>query len=131
MKKKSLLFFLLWSLCLTSCARWFPKGVEHFNFGSYSEAEAAFNKGNYQEAIDKYTAYITENPEGNLAVIAKYYTAKSYSNLAKPDQARVLYQEIMDKHPDLVWAKFSESQLKDLAEAPALPPVPAPKGKMK
>ncbi len=115
MKKYFFVFFLLWSVCLTSCARWFPKGVEHFNFGSYSEAEAAFNKGNYQEAIGKYTAYVAENPEGNLAVIAKYYTAKSYSNLGQQDKARVLYQEIMTKNPDLVWAKFADSQLKDLA----------------
>ena len=124
MKKQTLLVLLL-SLCLASCARWFPKGTEHFYFGHYSEAEAAFNKGNYQEALDKYSAYIAENPEGSLAVIAKYYMAKSHANLGQPDKARPLYQEIMTKHPDLVWAKFSESQLKDLDQAGSAPKATA------
>ncbi len=120
MKKQTLLLLVL-SLSLTSCARWFPKGTEHFYFGHYSEAEAAFNKGSYQEAIDKYSAYVAENPDGSLAVIAKYYTAKSYANLGQADKARALYQEVMTKHPDLVWAKFAESQLKDMDQAGPAP----------
>ncbi|MBP9865431.1 MAG: tetratricopeptide repeat protein [Candidatus Omnitrophica bacterium] len=103
-------------LCLTlsACARFFPKGPDRFYFGSYSEAEVAYNQGNYQEAVDKYSAYVAENPEGNLAVIAQYYMARSYANLGQTDKARERYNQIIEKHPDLVWAKFSEGQLQEL-----------------
>lgn len=92
----------------------FPKGPDRYYFGDYSEAEAAYNQGNYQEAIDKYSSYIAENPEGNLAIIAKYYTARSYASLGQKDKARELYVEISQKYPDHVWAKFSTAQLEEL-----------------
>lgn len=114
MKRNLLLISLILCLGLSSCARIFPKGPDRFYFGSYSEAEAAYNQGNYQDAVDKYSAYIAENPEGNLAVIAQYYRARSYANLGQNDQAAASYSDIIQKHPDLVWAKFSEGQLQEL-----------------
>jgi len=105
---------LVFCLGLNGCARFFPKGPDRFYFGTYSEAEIAYNQGHYQDAIDKYSAYISENPEGNLAVIAQYYMARSYANLGQNDKAVEHYSSIMQKHPDLVWAKFSEGQLQEL-----------------
>ncbi len=114
MKKNTVLFCFIFCFGLSSCARFFPKGPDRYYFGAYSEAETAYNQERYQEAIDKYSAYTAENPEGNLAVIAKYYTARSYAQLGQMDKARELYQEIVQKYPDLVWAKFSASQLEEL-----------------
>lgn len=88
---------------------------QNFYFGHYSDAERYYTKGEYEKAIEKYQAYRDENPEGNLAVIAQYYMAKSYQALGKTDEARAAYEQIKKEHPDLVWANFSETQLKELA----------------
>ena len=105
---------LLFTLSSAACGR----KSQNFYFGNYSEAERLYGKGEYEKAIEKYQAYRDENPEGNLAVIAQYYMAKSYQALGKKDDARRHYQEIAQKHPDLVWANFSNTQLKEL-DAPA------------
>ena len=106
-------------LCLllqaTSCA--FHHSSRNFYFGNYSEAEQFYNKGQYEKAIQKYQAYIDENTEGNLAVISQYYMAKSHAALGHKDEAKALYQQIAQKYPDLVWANFSKTQLKELEGA--------------
>lgn len=107
---------LILSLCFTSCARW-KGGPERFNFGHYSEAEKLYNKGEYAEAIKEYQAYIDENPEGNLAVIAEYYIGKSYVSLEQPDEAKTIFQKVIQEHPDSTWAKFSETQIEELEQA--------------
>lgn len=101
---------------LTSCAR---GGSDRFYFGSYSEAEQLYNKGEYEKAIEKYQAYVDENPEGNLAVISLYYMAKSHAALGHVGEAKSLYQRIIRDYPKLVWADFSETQLKGLEEKAA------------
>ena len=103
---------ILGCFVLAACGR--SKGPEHFYFGHYSEAEKHYNKGEYEEAIGKYQAYIDENPEGNLAVISQYYIAKSHAALGHKDEARGIYQDITQQYPDLVWAKFAERQLNEL-----------------
>ncbi|MCB9800144.1 MAG: tetratricopeptide repeat protein [Candidatus Omnitrophica bacterium] len=107
-----ILIVMFFPVVLTSCLS--KQGPEKFYFGSYSDAEKFYNAGQYQEAINQYSAYIDENPDGNLAVIATYYSAKSYAALGQLDKARELYQAIQANHPDLIWAKFAETQLKDL-----------------
>lgn len=102
---------------IVSCAR--NRGPEHFYFGNYSEAEQFYNKGEYQKAIEKYRAYIDENPEGNLAVISQYYIAKSHVALNEMDKATEIFKKIKRDYPDLVWASFAETQLKDLQSAPS------------
>lgn len=103
---------LLSTVLLSACAR--TRGPEHFYFGNYSEAEQLYSKGEFEKAIAKYQAYVDENPEGNLAVIAQYYMGKSYAALGQNEQARELYQKIAKEYPDLVWANFAETQLKEL-----------------
>ena len=92
-----------------SCAR----GPENYYFGNYSEAERLYQKGEYERAIQKFTAYRDENPEGNLAVISLYYIAKSHAALGHWDEAKELYQKVMAEQPDGVWANFSQTQLKE------------------
>ncbi len=114
---------------------------EAFYFGNYSEAEALFKKGEYDKAIQKYQAYIDENPEGNLAVISNYYIAKSHDALGHTDEAKQLYQQIVEKYPSLIWSNFSETRLKELSENPSSkvamdlkkddPKIAAPKAEIK
>ena len=89
-------------------------GPRTFYFGNYSEAESLFNRGQYERAIQKYQAYIDENPEGNLAVISQYYIARSHLALSHRDEAKDIFQHLIQKYPDVVWARFSETQLKDM-----------------
>ena len=102
-------------LAFTSCAR----GREGFYFGNYSEAEKLYNKGEYEKAIGKYQAYLNEYPEGNLAVISQYYVAKSHAALGHKEEAAALYKKIIQEHRDLIWANFSENQLKELEGTPS------------
>lgn len=107
---------------LSSCA---ARKSQNFYFGNYSEAERFYSKGEYKKAIEKYEAYREENPEGNLAVIAQYYMAKSHQALGEVDQAKALYETIVKEHPDLVWANFSQTQLKELSKAGTSAPAAA------
>lgn len=110
---------ILLLLTLTVLAGCFGRAhrQEDFYFGSYSEAEALYSRKQYDKALQRYQAYIDENPEGNLAVIAQYYMAKCHAALGHTPEAKALFKKIMTEHPDLVWANFSEAQLKDLNKA--------------
>jgi TolA-binding protein len=105
------------ALGTSSCA----KTSKNFYFGSYSEAEKHYGKQEYEQAVTKYRAYLDENPQGNLAVIAQYYLGKSYAALGKTDEARMQFQKVANEHPDLVWANFSRTQLQELENAAPAP----------
>ena len=121
MQARKIVLIVMSCLLFASCARW-KGGPERFYFGPYSEAEKFYNKGEYEKAIEKYQAYINENPEGNLTVISQYYIARSHASLGHTDEAKAIYKEIIEKHPDLVWAKFSDAQLQELdKKTPAQP----------
>lgn len=119
MKKDKFLRRFFWLLLLPvfliSCAR--QPSVDNFYFGPYSEAESLYNHKQYEKAIQKYQAYVDENPEGNLAVIAKYYMGRSYAAIGKKDEAKTLFEKIVQEHPDLVWANFAQSQMKEMDKA--------------
>jgi TolA-binding protein len=108
-------FYILFILAAAvgfSCAR--GEKPENFYFGTYSEAEQLYNRAEYEKAIQKYQAYIDENPEGNLAIISQYYIARSYSALGRTEEARSIFEKIIKDHPDVIWANFSETQLKEM-----------------
>ena len=56
-------------------------------------------------------------------MIARYYMGKCYAAMGKPAEAKEIFQKITKEHPDLVWANFSEAQLKELNAAPAAAPA--------
>jgi len=85
-----------------------------FNFGTYSQAERFYEKKQYQKAIAKYEEYLRENPEGNMAVISYYYMAKSFEGLGQTEEAKAIYKKIVKDYPDLVWADFAKTRLKEL-----------------
>ncbi len=117
MSLKTVIFLFFAGFYLSSCA---PRATaENFYFGSYSEAEALYNRGEYEKAIQKYQTYIDENPEGNLALISQYYIARCHAALGRTEEARQIYQKIVTEHRDTVWGNFSDSQLKELDKAVA------------
>ena len=116
-----IVLFVFMAFALVSCAR----SRESFYFGNYSEAEQLYNKGEYDKAIQKYQVYRDENPEGNLAVISLYYIGKSKAALGQIEEAKKIFEQIIKDHPDIVWANFSETQLKEMS--PVLPAAPEKK----
>lgn len=121
--RRSCLLVLILAVCFASCLR---KNPEHFYFGVYSDAEELYNKGDYAQAIQKYQQYIDENPEGNLAVISYYYIAKSNAALGQVEEARKIYNKIVAGYPELIWANFSKTQLKELESKSDAKPEPSP-----
>lgn len=115
---RCLIVLLLLSVAAAGCAR--RPSEDNFYFGTYSQAEALYNRKDYERAIQKYQAYIDENPEGNLAAIARYYMGRSYAALGKKEEAKALFERVAKDHSDLVWANFSKTQIKEL-EKPAEP----------
>lgn len=115
MKKLTTLFLLIAMVSTAGCMRR-GRGPEDFYFGNYSEAEALYNRKQYDKALQRYQAYVDENPEGNLATISQYYMAKCYVAMNKPEEAKTIFKKIIAEHPDLVWANFSEAQLKEMGE---------------
>lgn len=115
---KKLFILLLAAVTLAGCLNRGRREGDYY-FGSYSEAEVFYNRKEYQKAIQRYQAYIDENPEGNLAVISQYYIAKSQLALGRTEEAKAIFQKILSEHPDMVWANFSEGQLKEIQNAPA------------
>ena len=90
----------------------------HHEFGSYSNAEKFYAEGKYDKAISSYKKYIDEQPEGNLAIISKYYIGKSHAALKQNSEAKAEFEAIVNKYPDLIWAELSKEQLKNLAAEP-------------
>ncbi|MDP3919720.1 MAG: tetratricopeptide repeat protein [Candidatus Omnitrophota bacterium] len=110
MIRPQLILTLVITLLAVSCAR----QSQSFYFGTYSDAEDHYRKGEYAKAIKKYEEYIDNNPAGNLAVIASFYTAKSYRAIGETEKAKDYFRRIAENHPSLVWADFSKTQLQEL-----------------
>ena len=58
--------------------------------------------------------YIDENPEGHLAIISEYYVGRSHEELGHTQEAIRIYQNIVAQHPNVVWANFANTHLKEL-----------------
>lgn len=98
-------------LILSGCMH----GPARHQFGSYSDAEKYYAQGKYKKAIDAYADYIEDNPDGNLAVIAQYYIAKSHAMLGENAEAKSAFEKIASQYPDMIWAELSKEQLKNLS----------------
>lgn len=112
MKSKWLIVLIGICLLVGGCAR--SKDTEKFYFGPYSEAEKFYKKGKYAEAIAQYEKFIEANPKSNMAVIAEFYTAKSYEELGDIDKAKTIFKKISKEYPDLPWGGFSKAHLEEL-----------------
>ncbi|MFA6600544.1 MAG: tetratricopeptide repeat protein [Candidatus Omnitrophota bacterium] len=112
MRWKAAFAAFLCGLSLSACAH----NPESFYFGKYSEGETLFNQGKYEEAIVNYSQYLNENPQGNMAVISKYYIARSHVALGQAALAKPVFEGIIKDHSDSVWANFSKNQLSELAQ---------------
>jgi len=66
---------------------------------AYKEAFESFQRGQYENAVTKFTAF-TETYSGTpLASNAFYWIGECYMNLKNYDKAILYFQEVIDKHP--------------------------------
>ncbi|OGX45222.1 MAG: hypothetical protein A3G38_03595 [Omnitrophica WOR_2 bacterium RIFCSPLOWO2_12_FULL_51_8] len=119
MKPFKVILILVLSLLLANC-----RSAPSFNFGAYSEAERLYEKKEYQKAIAKYEEHLREHLEGHLAVIARYYMAKSYEALGQGNEAGKIYRQIVKDEPKLIWANFARARLDELAKESSHPLPP-------
>jgi tol-pal system protein YbgF len=66
---------------------------------TYKEAFDAFQKGAYEEAVDKFSGFISAHPGNPLVSNAYYWLGESYMGLRNYEKAIVTFQEIIDKYP--------------------------------
>lgn len=105
-----LVLILMAPVFLAACAHF-----QEPDFGHYSKAEEYYSQGNYEKAIAEYANYLKQEPQGNMAIIAHYYTAKSQAAGGNITAAREGFQSIIEKYPDSDWAVFSRARIKELA----------------
>lgn len=82
---------------------------------SYEEAEALFAKKEWKSAILSYQAYRDANPKGKNYADATYKMGVSFQELKMKDEAKVFFEEVIQKFPkspSARKAKFRLGQLK-------------------
>jgi len=77
----------------------------------FKQAQLFEQKKQYDKAVANYQSIITDYRDGILADDAYYFLAELYSNqLAEPEKAKTLYEEIIFKHQDSIY--FVEARKK-------------------
>ena len=62
----------------------------------FNAAEQIFLAENYQKALTSLQAYMNEYPQGANLNLAEFYTAESYKNLGKKEQACDWYRKVIE-----------------------------------
>ena len=66
---------------------------------AYKTSFETFQKGNYEEAVKRFSAFIDSFPTTPLVSNAYYWLGESYMNLKNYDKAILYFQETIDKYP--------------------------------
>lgn len=74
---------------------------------AYEEAEVQFNNGNFDEAVQRFEAYLAKFPDGKYSLEANYYKSEIYFSRKDWAKAVVGYAAVADKAPN----KFGERSL--------------------
>ncbi len=75
---------------------------------SFKVAEAQFQNGNYQRAVDSYTDYIRKYPNGRYLLDAHYNRGESYAVLKQYGQALADYEYVVERGQSRYYAKSLE-----------------------
>lgn len=90
----------------------------------YESAEAQYNSGRYQQAIDGFTNYLAKYPNGRNTLNAYYLRGESYASLKQFEKALKDYAAVIGKGNSKVYPKAAEkatliayNSTKDYAQA--------------
>lgn len=75
---------------------------------SFRAAEAQFENGNYQRAIDQYTSYISKYPNGQQVILAHYRRGDAYSQLKLFSNALLDYEYVINRGQNRYYSKSLE-----------------------
>ncbi len=77
---------------------------------TFQAAEIQYQNGRYQQAIDGFTNYLAQYPNGRYALQAYFLRAESYAHrsIAKYDLARKDYAYVVNKGPSRYYSKAAE-----------------------
>ncbi len=64
---------------------------------NFKSAETQFENGNYEKAIEGYSAYLRKYPNGRNLLVATYHRAESHSVLKQYSKALEGYEEVIQK----------------------------------
>lgn len=79
---------------------------------TFKNAEAAFGKKDWKQAIVEYEAYRKANPKGKNYSTATYKIGAAFHELNMKDEARSFYEEVVAKFPSSKEAKKASQKLK-------------------
>lgn len=81
---------------------------------SYESAEDLFNKKEWKSAILSYQSYRDANPKGKNYADATYKIGVSFQELKMKDEAKVFFEEVVQKFPKSPAARKSKFRLGQL-----------------
>lgn len=91
---------------------------------TYQSAEYQYQRGQFQPAIDGFTAYLTKYPNGRESLSALFYRGESYAGLSRFPEAMKDYAAVVAKGPSRYYSKSAEKSalinyntLKDYGQA--------------
>ncbi len=75
---------------------------------SFRAAEAQFEQGAYDKAIQNYTSYLSKFPNGANSTTAYYNRGDSYANLKQYDNALTDYEQVVGRGNSKYYARATE-----------------------
>ena len=81
---------------------------------AYAEAEGLMQKKDYKKAILSYQKYREQEPKGKHVSDATYKIGVCFQELGKKDEAKVFYDEVVEKYPQSSSARKAQFRLKGL-----------------
>lgn len=66
---------------------------------AYKEAFELFQKGHYEDAINRFSAFIASYPETSLVPNAYYWIGEAWMHLKEYEKAILNFQEVIEKYP--------------------------------
>ena len=85
---------------------------QHEELSALISAKKHFKEKSYETAISEFQKYRNENPEGVHYPEATFYIGQSFEKLKMPIEAEVFFTEIVQSHPQSLWARRAKKLLK-------------------
>lgn len=84
------------------------------NHPSYMEAENFFNSKEWKKAAFSYEKYRSENPKGKNFADATYKIGVCFQEMGKNAEAKVFFDEVLEKFPKSATARKAQYRIKNL-----------------
>lgn len=77
------------------------------------KAKKLFKKRSYENAISEFQKYRDRYPKGAYYPEATFYIGESFKNLKMPIEAEVFFKEVVESHPQSLWASRAKKNLRE------------------